>query len=425
MESEEAQFHKHLRDSVHKWHHIEPLKLGIPTRLAKKDLIPGGLADHKPDSSFNPKSIRKGIKVEKEHTSNPQVAKEIAKDHLSESSTYYDDLAQMEQPEKFSESAQDHEAFHRAMEEDPENAPKVYADYLEENGKPGIASVVRSFVTRPLRVLSNPDDFYQKWKQGEFSFTSRPNHLAYLRLRSMSKPERYFYWSFDPDANPHIDTDQIRNEVDYDHDRGERKEQMSRSQPSRFAQQTNYAITRRELGSKNAQTALALTEQVLKKAKLTPYQIEKVIHQLGNTAFPSIGFQIHHDHPAENVVYGASWNGLISQQPGFLVFGADEDGSDSLYHFTVSSNIQNLPQLLTQAGFQSFWIKPSQEGSRVTVWDKGRRLRQLIERLATELAIEVTEHLGNSVVVGHQDQSRARQIYRQIIREFESSGGAV
>ena len=61
-----------------------------------KDLIPGGLADNKPDKMFSKEQLNKGIKVEREHTSNKELAKEIAKDHLMEDSKYYDKLETIE-----------------------------------------------------------------------------------------------------------------------------------------------------------------------------------------------------------------------------------------------------------------------------------------------------------------------------------------
>jgi hypothetical protein len=71
-----------------------------------KELLAGGLADGRPDSSFSRRSLREGQKVEQEHTSNPQIAKEIAKDHLAEhGSQYYPKLKQMEgKMEKASDS---------------------------------------------------------------------------------------------------------------------------------------------------------------------------------------------------------------------------------------------------------------------------------------------------------------------------------
>lgn len=61
-----------------------------------KDQIPGGKADNLPDSDFDPDAIKAGIKVEMEHTDDPDLAREIAKDHLSERPDYYKKLAKME-----------------------------------------------------------------------------------------------------------------------------------------------------------------------------------------------------------------------------------------------------------------------------------------------------------------------------------------
>ena len=43
-----------------------------------------------PDSKFNKEQLRKGIKVEKEHTRQVYFAKMIAKAHLAENAGYYD-----------------------------------------------------------------------------------------------------------------------------------------------------------------------------------------------------------------------------------------------------------------------------------------------------------------------------------------------
>jgi ADP-ribose pyrophosphatase YjhB (NUDIX family) len=73
----------------------------IIANAAKKtaaDLLPGGAADNVPDSKFHKKDLALGVKDEREHTSNDQVAKEIAKDHLQEDPGYYE-------KEKLSEKA--------------------------------------------------------------------------------------------------------------------------------------------------------------------------------------------------------------------------------------------------------------------------------------------------------------------------------
>lgn len=58
--------------------------------------LTGGKADQRPDSDFDPEALAKGVKVEAEHTDDPEQAREIAKDHLSERADYYDQLAKIE-----------------------------------------------------------------------------------------------------------------------------------------------------------------------------------------------------------------------------------------------------------------------------------------------------------------------------------------
>jgi hypothetical protein len=70
------------------------------------DLIVGGKSDgmslgdiakkHKVPLSQLEVQIKKGIKVEREHTNTDKVAREIAKDHLFEFPDYYDRLEKME-----------------------------------------------------------------------------------------------------------------------------------------------------------------------------------------------------------------------------------------------------------------------------------------------------------------------------------------
>lgn len=61
-----------------------------------KDKLKGGAGDNRPDSDFDEKALQKGIKHELEHTDDESVAKEIAKDHLTEDPNYYDKLDKIE-----------------------------------------------------------------------------------------------------------------------------------------------------------------------------------------------------------------------------------------------------------------------------------------------------------------------------------------
>lgn len=64
--------------------------------LKESEKIKGGIGDKRSDSDFDPEQLKNGIKVEMEHTKDPDIAKEIAKDHLSEDPNYYKKLKKIE-----------------------------------------------------------------------------------------------------------------------------------------------------------------------------------------------------------------------------------------------------------------------------------------------------------------------------------------
>jgi hypothetical protein len=69
-------------------------KIKIIIKNAEK--LIGGAGDNRPDSDFDPQQLEIGIKHETEHTKDREVAKEIAKDHLTEDPNYYKKLKKIE-----------------------------------------------------------------------------------------------------------------------------------------------------------------------------------------------------------------------------------------------------------------------------------------------------------------------------------------
>jgi len=61
-----------------------------------EDQLPGGLADHKKPEDFDQEQLEIGKNIEFEHTNDPDIATEIAMDHLEEFDNYYVELEKME-----------------------------------------------------------------------------------------------------------------------------------------------------------------------------------------------------------------------------------------------------------------------------------------------------------------------------------------
>ena len=88
---------KKLRDFAATKHSDIPEKKAFIARVLNikqaVENLKGGEGDHKPDSLFDAQELEKGVKHEQEHTNSKAVAREIAKDHLSERKDYYTALA--------------------------------------------------------------------------------------------------------------------------------------------------------------------------------------------------------------------------------------------------------------------------------------------------------------------------------------------
>lgn len=67
-----------------------------PLAVIKSERLTGGLGDGRADEAFDAEALREGIAVEREHTDDPAVAAEIAKDHLTEDPDYYRKLRRIE-----------------------------------------------------------------------------------------------------------------------------------------------------------------------------------------------------------------------------------------------------------------------------------------------------------------------------------------
>ena len=134
------------------------------SRAGKKDLLPGGEADNVPDRDFSAPLLAEGAKHEREHTDNDQIAKEIAKDHLSEDPRYYQKQKEIEKASSGSVYAQQFQ-----------NLLNFRAPFMYDHGKP---------------VFKNVTDHLLKAKQrGDFILSSR--HKAHLYRSQLDPNYRY------------------------------------------------------------------------------------------------------------------------------------------------------------------------------------------------------------------------------------------
>jgi len=156
----------------------------------------GGLGDDQPDKKFDPKQLEKGMKVELEHSNDPEVAKEIAKDHLQESkdfkgekgAKYYDKLEDMED----------------IMKEELTKSEKVKANLLlnlitvsndfERSGKIKVANIIRNKIQK---IADKEESIFEKHpnvqKHIDNVCVSRKGHIDAPALLDIikSRPEKF------------------------------------------------------------------------------------------------------------------------------------------------------------------------------------------------------------------------------------------
>ena len=104
------------KDLAKKWASIHATIKG-PVKPFREDVIPGGLAKgmtlndiakkHNISVDTIVKDLKKGMKIEMEHTTDTKVAKEIAFDHLYEDPKYYDKLSKMENESVITEASKE------------------------------------------------------------------------------------------------------------------------------------------------------------------------------------------------------------------------------------------------------------------------------------------------------------------------------
>jgi len=97
---------------------------------APADKIPGGLADGMSPSDFDPIALAKGIAHEMEHTSDPDIAREIAMDHLAERADYYDMLESLEAERVECNAIGLVEGVREGYEQNPKCEKKPFPEYL-------------------------------------------------------------------------------------------------------------------------------------------------------------------------------------------------------------------------------------------------------------------------------------------------------
>lgn len=142
----------------------------------KNDKLKGGKADYKEPYEFDQEQLKKGIQHELEHTNDPEIAEEIAMDHLTEDPFYYDHIKveNYSNINKLFEGWRKHvnslreaeckipiENFELSREEMPQIKPEMIQDFILQLQDQGI----EVFKTRVGVDQLKPSQGQLKWEK--------------------------------------------------------------------------------------------------------------------------------------------------------------------------------------------------------------------------------------------------------------------
>jgi hypothetical protein len=138
--------------------------LGVKLGAEHEDQIPGGFADDAEPEDFPPKQLAKGVKVEREHTDDDSLAKEIAMDHLEEFPDYYTALDKMEEELEAKKEAGVLQRIGEVLTAPIPGTPRLLMgeadEALKTTGKRALQSVrAKPSVTRGSVTSVNPRDY--------------------------------------------------------------------------------------------------------------------------------------------------------------------------------------------------------------------------------------------------------------------------
>lgn len=148
-------------------------------------------------------------------------------------------------------------------------------------------------------------------------------------------------------------------------------------------------------------------------------------HYHGHTR-PSVAITLEHPHDRKSSLYAAASYGLMSNQPGQIVFHPAAHGKDWLHHMRFEGDADGVANAIRGVGINQFHLVPMIVPSggpqfRAIIFDQGGSLLPKLRNLAGKVGGEIYTQRGTGFKIGGKDTSESRQQYRNIIRKIEGN----
>jgi len=151
-------------------------------------------------------------------------------------------------------------------------------------------------------------------------------------------------------------------------------------------------------------------------------QSYNLLHNFHGQVKPAAGIQVEHPHNKMASLYAAANYGLMSDQPGVMMFHPGA-GNDHLHSIRLQGDADQVSQAMQGAGISQFHLIPMKDSQtpqfRAMVYDKGGQYLDNLQTLAQKVGGEIYTKKGTGLFVGGKDKSAAHQHYRDVINRYE------
>ena len=190
----------------------------------------------------------------------------------------------------------------------------------------------------------------------------------------------------------------------------------------------DFTQAQSSLTSQNQQQLRGIAKQLFTQLGIKKGQL---LNAIGDTsawgAEPSVAGHINEDIDPARLKYLAAWLGNRYNQKNVLTFLGHSGGKDLLHDLTVGdTDLEGIRKSLTTHGLDYRTLIPDRHQTRIMMFDEGGKLQNNVKTFAETHRAQIHSTPGTGEFVGDPawtSRPRAREQYRKVIGEFESSQG--
>lgn len=198
---------------------------------------------------------------------------------------------------------------------------------------------------------------------------------------------------------------------------------MTEQRPRRYAAPAAQSLPGAMSGitSSNQGSINDVAKDIATSLRLLPAVGTDAVHSTPQGSRPSMVVRLKSPR-FEKAMYAASWLGLMTRQPGQVVFTPGK-GEDLLHTLTTTMSGNDLTNALRSVGVQDSVLIPKRTGMTAMVYDREAKLGAAMKSLSSRLKMGLRSEGGTGAFVGGQKEEDARAAYRRFIRGYEAKLG--